>query len=543
MVIIGSGLSGLTAAINLAKNNCNVILVSQMGSECTQSVMAAGGINASLNTKGENDSSEEHFKETIKSGMYLADSEAVWNMTENAEEVVRWLHSIGTAFNLDENYNIELRNFGGQKKKRTAFAMSNTGKQVMAALIEQTRRYELLGLIKRYPHHCFQEIILNEKMICIGCLIKDEYSDKIEVLYGKVVAASGGMNGLFGITTGSSLNTGVVTADLFFHGVKAANLEMIQYHPTTYRTQSRLFLISESARAEGGRLFIYRNNEKWYFLEEKYPQMKNLIARDELSLEIYNVCQEYNLEYVLLDMTQVCEEVFRSKLFGFVDSCIEFININPMTEYLPVYPAIHYFMGGIYVDSKHRTNIEGVYAIGECACQYHGANRLGGNSLLSTVYGGKIVAQAVLEDGNTEEVGTYSASYISQYIEKVQGIKEHPNYISINKLKKHKNEVMNQCMGIVRDEDRIEYAIGIIHDILKQTEQGYDPRADLYTQYMFYKEVILCLAMLYSARDRKESRGAHFRKDYPDSNDKHFRKTTVASYVNETIQIDFVDIN
>lgn len=231
IVIIGAGLAGLSAALQTSENGNKVVLVSAYPSERAQSVMAEGGINAALNTKGEDDSPEQHYADTIHAACGLADENAVWNLTHAAPELVRWLHRIGVQFNTSGIDEPDLRNFGGQKKKRTAFAQSDTGKQIMTALIDAAREQEENGAVKRLSHHDFVTLLM-EDAACCGCVVRDRYSgERLTLSADAVIIATGGMHGLFGDTTGSLFNTGTVTAELFRLGVPMANLEMIQYHP------------------------------------------------------------------------------------------------------------------------------------------------------------------------------------------------------------------------------------------------------------------------------------------------------------------------
>jgi succinate dehydrogenase / fumarate reductase flavoprotein subunit len=238
--------------------------------------MAEGGVNAALNTKGEDDSTEQHFADTMNAACGLADPNAVKGLTEAAPDIVRRLLCLGVPFNMSGFNEIDLRNFGGQRKKRTAFAQNETGKQIMTALIDEVRKYEAKGLVERCSHHSFVTLLLR-KNTCYGCVIRDCYTGKITSLSGgAVIVAVGGMHGLFGNTTGSLGNTGAVTAELFRLGVPIANTEFIQFHPTTVKNGSKRLLISEAARGEGGRLFVLRGGEPWFFMEEKYPELGNL---------------------------------------------------------------------------------------------------------------------------------------------------------------------------------------------------------------------------------------------------------------------------
>ena len=351
IIIIGAGLAGLSAALQAAENGCNVKLVSSLPSERAQSVMAEGGINAALNTKDENDSPEEHFTDTIKAACGLADPNAVWGMTQAAPELVHWLLKLGVKFNMSGYDDVDLRNFGGQKKKRTAFAQSDTGKQIMTAMIDAVRRKEASGMVERFSHHSFLTLRLCGN-ICCGCVIRDGYSQETVELPGDaVIVATGGMHGLFGNTTGSLSNTGEVTAELFRLGVPLANGEMIQYHPTTVKCGGKRMLISEAARGEGGRLFAMKDGKQWYFMEEKYPELGNLMPRDITAREIWKVSHESE---VFLDMTEISEEIISNKLSGLADDCMTYLHKDIRKEPVSVLPGIHYFMGGILVDEQHR---------------------------------------------------------------------------------------------------------------------------------------------------------------------------------------------
>ncbi len=395
LVIVGAGLAGLSAALTAVKNGWTVKLVSSLASERAQSVMAEGGINAALNTKGEEDSPEQHYTDTLTAACGLADPNAVWGMTQAASELVRSLHHLGVQFNVTDDDELDLRNFGGQKKKRTAFAQSDTGKQLMTALIDAVRREESAGTVERFPHHKFRTLLLSGN-ICGGCTVQDSYTGELlRFVCDAVLIATGGLHGLFGDTTGSLANTGEVTAELFRLGVPMANLEMIQYHPTTVELGEKRMLLSEAARGEGGRLFALRNGKPWYFMEEKYPELGNLMPRDITAREVWTVSRDYE---VFLDMTELPKEVMEHKLAGLVDDCQTYLHKDIRKEPIPILPGIHYFMGGIQVDERHRTSMRNLYAAGECCAQYHGANRLGGNSLLGAIYGGQIAAETACRE-------------------------------------------------------------------------------------------------------------------------------------------------
>lgn len=547
LIIIGAGLAGLSAAISACEEKDNeVILISTMPSERAQSVMAEGGINGALNTKGENDSVEEHFHDTLNAGLHLANPNAVKSLTENAPKIIKELASYGTMFNRDENGNIDLRNFGGQKKKRTAFAKSSSGKQIMTSLIQKARKYEIQGLIKRYDSHKFLKLIKDDSDICIGCVIINTKNQKLIPVFGDcVIVSTGGMHGLFANTTGSLDNTGIVTSELFASGISIANGEFIQYHPTTMKFSKKHLLISEAARGEGGRLFSYRNGEKWYFMEEKYPELGNLMPRDVISREIWNILNEdKSIKNVYLDLTELSEEILENNLFEIVDDCETFFNIDPREEPIPIIPGIHYFMGGIKVDEFHRTEIKGLYAAGECTCQYHGANRLGGNSLLGAVFGGIISCETALKDNPTTQYSSKTGSKeILKLEEQINLFKNRSRENPIPILKEELNNILENSLDIVRDEETLEKGLNDLNNLIDtKVKDNYDSTSNIYENLNFENQCLLAKALLESAIARKESRGAHTRSDFPQMNDEDYRKTTVANYNGKSIDICFEEI-
>lgn len=522
--IIGAGLAGLSAALTLAEQGVPCNLISYAPSERAQSVMAEGGINAALDTMGEDDTVEEHYADTMRGGVYLADPNAVWGLCAHAPGIVRGLDRAGVPFSHNDK-GIVQRNFGGQKKKRTAYVKSSTGKMLMTALIDGVRKYEVQGLVKRYPRHRLADVRIADHTL-EGIVIQDRFSGELTPLGGKTILALGGMAGLFdGMTTGSAHNTSDAQAMLFCKGVEFANLEFVQYHPTTIGISGKRLLISEAARGEGGRLFVRRNGEPWYFMEEKYPELKNLMPRDVVSAEMVNVTARDDCDdQVYLDMTGIDKKVWRSRLSDLRDQCIHYIAIDPIKEPVPVAPGIHYFMGGVYVDEQHRTNIGGLYAAGECACQYHGANRLGGNSLLGAIYGGRVAAQTAVSlplvkegDGQKGIEGWHQSAADDTDVSPA--------------LAQQISTILYCSLPIMRNEADMKAAERELRALLTP-DRSQAEKNRLY----------LALAMVQSAINRKESRGAHKRTDYPERDDEHFRKQSVVKFDDGTFSLTLRDI-
>ena len=527
IIIIGAGLSGLTAAVTIAKSGKSCSLVSLQASERAQSVLAEGGINAALDTMGEEDSFSEHYKDTMNGGADLADPDAVYALAENAPSIVRWLWETGVPF-AAENGRLLLRNFGGQKKKRTAYAKSSTGKMIVTALIDEARKYEDAGLIIRYPHHEFLQLLLSPEAgeerhkTCEGVRIRDTYRGEQLELPGPVILCCGGMNGFFpGKTTGTTQNTGDAAAAVFAQGVRFSGLEMLQYHPTTIGIPGKRCLVSEAARGEGGRLFIKKNKKPWYFMEEKYPELKNLMPRDIVSREMFFVSEREDCEGpVYLDLTGLSPDTWEKKLSDLREEIIHYLNLDPAAEPVPVEPGIHYFMGGIHVDICHKTNIPGLYAAGECCSQYHGANRLGGNSLLGAVFGGKTAAESLLREHMEKE--PFKEKQEKAPLPPVQ--EASPDFI------RRLSEILLYGMSIVRSEERLKKSLEKLYEMKQEAKNSREEN-----------RLLLAEAMLRSALLRKESRGAHYREDFPSKNEA-MRKILLAGYTGRELRIFFQDI-
>jgi len=546
VLVIGAGLSGLTCSVKLAENGNNVHLFSPSPSERSQSVMAMGGINAALNNKGQDDSPSQHYTDTINGGQEINNHTAVKKLTDDAPEIIEWLDSIGTSFTRDENGNIDQRYFGGQKKQRTAYAGARTGKQVLTAINTMLRKYEHENLVKRYIGWRFLSLILNDKGECIGAVLINEFTEEIQSFEADcVVIATGGLNKVFGKISGSLQNDAGTTARLLQQEIQLANLEMIQFHPTTIKTPVKNMLITEAARGEGGRLYTIKDGEKWYFMEEWYPELGALMPRDVVSRSIYKVCNQLNLgingeNIVYLDVSFLPEETVKVKLDEVYEVCTLYLNLDPTVDPIPVYPGIHYFMGGILTDDAHKTSIKNLYAIGECSAQYHGANRLGGNSLLGAIHGGYIAAEEInrqtVTSGSNDEI---IRKELEKQMEKYAQWKDNQTseYTSSYTVEEELATIMNNAMGIYRDEETLKEAMGQLEQL--ENEEIYSHES--YYEYVLIKSLIhLSKAFIISAINRKESRGAHQRIEYPEKSDK-YRKTTVIQEKNNEITVSFND--
>ena len=521
VLIIGSGISGLTCAIECASRGDHVILVSPFPSERSQSVLAAGGINAVMSPDGE-DSIKQHIEDTLKGGCYIAGEKAVTGLCTAAPDIVNWLESIGTVFSRDKDGKIATRAFGGQSFPRTHYSGTATGKQIVTALVMEARRLEGMGLIERRFWTDFYSGLIRDG-ICYGAMLYSEATRTVEaVTADAVVIATGGQNALFGKTTGSTQCDGYVAGKLFMQGAELKNLEFIQYHPTTVVTDQKKMLVSEAARGEGGRLFFEEDGKRVYFMEDMFGPKGNLMPRDIVSKCIHETGRQ-----VYLDVSFLGKEKIQKRIPEIYELCLKYKGIDITKTPVPVVPSVHFFMGGLAVDLHHRTNIKNLYAIGECASMYHGANRLGGNSLLAAIYSGKTAAQDLC--GRKNDSPDFG-SEVKEENEKLELKRKSESRFPVMYIRGLLADTVNSSLGIVREKGGLENGISSVDYYLSIADKINYDRSELeYFNYSLEGILMLAKAVLVSSESRCESRGAHIRSDFKVQSD-DYKAATVVSY-------------
>src|SRR6266481_4356002 len=420
-LVVGGGLAGLMTTIKICEGGGTVDLFSVVPVKRSHSVCAQGGINAAVNWKGEGDSPAVHFDDTIYGGDFLANQPPVKAMCDAGPAIIFLLDRMGVPFNRTSEGLLDFRRFGGTKHHRTAFAGATTGQQMLYALDEQVRRYEAQGLVRKFETCEFLGAIVDAGGVCRGLTTLDLRRMQVQAFVADAVAlATGGPGVVFGRSTNSIVNTGTAASAVYQQGAYYANGEFIQVHPTAIPGEDKLRLISESVRGEGGRMWTWRNGEKWYFLEEMYPAYGNLVPRDIASRAVFKVVFEMGLGVdgetaVYLDVTHKDPEELTRKLGGVLEIYEKFKGADPRVVPMKVFPAMHYSMGGLWVDYDQMTNVPGLFAVGEVDYQYHGANRLGANSLLSCLFGGMVCGPKMLAyaKGLWRELGEWMTQHVT----------------------------------------------------------------------------------------------------------------------------------
>ncbi|MEK5256669.1 succinate dehydrogenase flavoprotein subunit [Paenibacillus sp. FSL F4-0125] len=561
IIIVGGGLAGLMATIKAAESGAHVQLFSLVPVKRSHSVCAQGGINGAVNTKGEGDSPWEHFDDTVYGGDFLANQPPVKAMCEAAPGIIHLMDRMGVMFNRTPEGLLDFRRFGGTKRHRTAFAGATTGQQLLYALDEQVRRWESEGLVTKRENWEFLSAIIDDEGVCRGISAQNLKTMEIETFPADaVILASGGPGIIFGKTTNSVINTGTAASAVYQQGVHYANGEFIQIHPTAIPGDDKLRLMSESARGEGGRIWTYKDGKPWYFLEEKYPSYGNLVPRDIATREIFNVCVDQGLgingeNMVYLDLSHKDPKELDVKLGGIIEIYEKFMGDDPRKIPMKIFPAVHYSMGGMWVDYNQMTNIPGLFAAGECEYQYHGANRLGANSLVSAIYGGMVAGPKAVEyikglkKSSQDISSTVYDNFHKKQTDKYESLLGMSGTENAYVIHKELGEWMTANMTVVRHNPKLEATIGKIKELKERygninmnDTSRWNNQGVAFTRQL-WNMLELSEAMTLGALMRNESRGAHYKPEFPDRNDEEFLKTTKATWTADGPQISYDEVD
>lgn len=569
--IVGGGLAGLAAAMKIAEAGHEVDLISVVPVKRSHSVCAQGGINGAVNTKGEGDSPAKHLDDTVYGGDFLANQPPVKRMCDMAPQIIYLFDRMGVPFSRTKEGLMDFRRFGGTLHHRTAFAGASTGQQLLYALDEQVRKWEVEKRVTKYEGWEMLSLVLDDHRVCRGLIAMNLQTLELKAFKADaVIMATGGPGLIFGKSTNSMTCTGSAVSACYQQGARYANGEFIQVHPTSIPGEDKLRLMSESARGEGGRVWVPKadgdarnprdipESERWYFLEEKYPAYGNLVPRDIATREIFQVCLEGHgvagENQVYLDLTHIPAETLTRKLGAILEIYEMFVGDDPRHVPMRIFPGVHYSMGGLWVDFEQRTNVPGLFAAGECDYSIHGANRLGANSLVSCVYGGFVAAPSAMdyaknvERGTTETNGIYDAELKRQQEINDQII---GNEGGENQYKLHEEmgKVMTDNVTVVRYNDRLQATDDKLRELQERFQKISINDSNLWaTQAVpharqLWNMLSLARVITLGALNRNESRGAHYKPDFPDRDDENFMKTTIAEYSEEAPVLSYEAID
>lgn len=612
VMIVGGGLAGLAAAMKLAELGVEVDMMSLTPVKRSHSVCAQGGINSCNDlTRQQGDSEWKHFDDTVYGGDFLQHQPPVKEMAYWGPKIIDLMDRLGVTFNRTPEGFLDRRRFGGTLYKRTAFAGATTGQQLLYALDEQVRRWETAGMVKKYEFWDFLGPILDDQGVCRGCVGQDLVTMEIRSFPADaVIVASGGAGLIYGRSTMSMVCTGGAASRCYQSGVKYGNPEFVQVHPTAVPGADKLRLMSESARGEGGRVWVPRtphdsrdprsipDSERYYFLEERYPKYGNLVPRDIATREIFDICVNEGLsvdkerQCVYLDLTHIPRAELDRKLGGILEIYEKFQGVDPRETPMKIFPAVHYFMGGLWCDYQKSgdgglvvgspknqvTNIPNLYAIGECDYQYHGANRLGANSLLSCIFSGLVVApgvQALVQNskGSAAELpSSLFAQAKKQQEERHNRLLKNSGGENPYLVHQELGEVMTKAATVVRRNSQLEAAYETVSELHERALKCSLADTGAWTnQNVVFTKALqdmfpMAKAILRGALLRDECRGAHFKPDFGmpalqstdeqgrrqeaeewcdrfEANNKRFLKSTIATDTPDGPEITYEDVD
>ena len=548
ILIIGGGLAGLRAAIEAKKAGRDVAILSKVHPLRSHSVAAQGGINAALDNVPApmKDTWENHAFDTIKGSDYLADQDAVELMCQEGIERVIEMEHWGTLFSRTDDGKIAQRPFGGAGFPRTCYAADRTGHNLLHALYEQVMGFR----IPVYEEWYALSLVV-EGGRCVGVFALNFFQEKIIPIYAKVLLlATGGYGRTYLRSTNAVINTGSGCFLAYRAGVPLEDMEFVQFHPTSlYGTN---ILITEGARGEGGYLLNAKGER---FMERYTPHLMELGPRDIVARSIQTEIIEgrgFEGEFVYLDLRHLGRTKIMDRLPGIRQIAIDFAGIDPVLEPIPIQPAQHYSMGGIPTNIDGETPLPGLFAAGECACvSVHGANRLGGNSLLETVVfgaraGKKAAQKAGAERGSPNQ--TLFQERLRAFQSELEKIFERKGNEPCFRLRDEMKSLMTYHVGIFRKESDLQMAKGKIKELKKRLlnvgikQKGFAFNYEFIQYWELEGMLDLAEVIVEGAFARKESRGSHFRVDYPNRDDEHWLRHTFADKTPEGPRLDYKEV-
>ncbi len=540
VIVIGAGLAGMRAALAAVQNGADVAVVTKVYPVRSHSNAAQGGINAALTDRGDN--WEDHAFDTIKGSDYLADQDAVEVMAREAGAEVIDMEHMGATFNRDETGHLGVRAFGGQREARTFFVADFTGQALLHVLHEQV----IKSGVRVYEEWFVTSLVMDDGR-CAGAVAMDMRTGDLHYLRARaVIMASGGVGRVFEPSTNALICTGDGIALAYQAGAGIMDMEMVQYHPTTLKSNGAL--MSEAARGEGAYLI---NSEGQRFMEQYAPNMMELASRDVVSrAEQTEINEGRDVDgCVLLDARHLGERLINERLSQIRQLGIDFAGKDLAYEPVPIRPGMHYIMGGIRTDVDGLTSIPGLYAAGETACvSVHGGNRLGANSLLDTLVFGRRSGQHASEWVKGQRAPSTGESVECSENRRLQSMLDRTEGELFGPVRMELGVTMNRHLAVYRDQAGMEEARATLAKLRERYESVvvHDKGRVFNTNLIFTLELGFMLdcaeTIIAGALERKESRGAHTRTDIPDRDDAQWLKHIVVTRGEETPSIEYAPV-
>ncbi len=544
ILIVGTGLAGMRAAVaaqsdSAGRAGLDVALISKVHPVRSHSVAAQGGINAAL---GADDSWEKHAYDTTKGGLWLGDQDAIETMCREAPDDIRELERMGVIFSRDAQGRIAQRPFGGAGFPRTCYAADRTGHALLHAMYEQLLKRQV-----RVYEEWYVTALIVEDGICRGVVAWDILNGGLRAVGAKaVILATGGCSRLYLTSTNAVINTGDGMSMAYRAGAPLMDMEFIQFHPTTLKDTG--ILITEGARGEGGYLL---NTLGERFMQRYAPEQMELATRAAVSLAIgTEIAEGRGVDgCILLDLRHLGRERILERLPQIRQLSLDFAGVDPVESPIPVRPGAHYVMGGIKTDVWGETAVPGLYAAGECACvSVHGANRLGGNSLLETIVFGRRAGARASEYARTAAPPAHDAGLLQREQARIAGLLKSDGPERPWQVRDELGRVLALHLGLVRTRARMAEALGLVRALKVRAERvRLDDKSkafntDLISALELGSLVELAETVVAGALAREESRGAHYRNDFPHRDDARWLTHTLSYHTGDGPRLDYTPV-
>lgn len=533
VVVVGGGVAGLMACLYALEQGAVVELVTETPARRSHDVTFQDGIAGVIYPSTQGDSIEQHLMDTVLGGDFLAHQAPVRDMCTAAPSLIRLCDRLGVPFNRTAEGKIRQLRTGGSAYGRTAYCDAATGQQILYALDAQVRHFEFQGRLARFENMMFCSLVLDEDGVCRGIVAADTNSQEFKFYTADaVILCTGGYAGLYGRTT-APWCSGADLAQVYLQGAGMANPEFVQFHPITVACPDKMRPIGEIARAVGARLWVRRNERNWDFLNQGYPGQGSNLPYDIVAREVVQQGDEVNLDFLHIDEDAVDEHVSR-----LIDLCHKCVGIDPKRSSMAVIPSAHFTMGGLWVDGAHMTTIKGLFAAGECDYQYHGANALGSNVLLSALYGGRVAGrEAAVYAANT---GRRSGELPTSIFEREQDRQEaeFKDYLDRSEGENPRNigrdlaNIMDEEVGVERNNGGLDAAEGKIDELAERfvaccpSDRSSWANGEAIYTWRLKRQLDLARVVVKAARARDESRGAHFKSSHARRDDKKWAVVT-----------------
>ena len=538
ILIVGAGLAGMRAAI-AAPPDLNVALLSKVHPVRSHSVAAQGGINAAI---GEQDSWEAHAYDTAKGGLYLGDQDAIEAMCREAPQDILELERMGVIFSRTPEGRIAQRPFGGAGFPRTCYAADRTGHALLHAMYEQLMKRRC-----RVYEEWYVTALLVEQGRCCGVVAWDLVHGGLQVLRAKaVILATGGSGRVFSTSTNAVINTGDGMALAYRAGLPLEDMEFVQFHPTTLKDTG--ILITEGARGEGGYLL---NTLGERFMKRYAPEQMELATRSTVSLAIGQEIQEGRGVdgCVLLDLRHLGRARILERLPQIRELALEFAGLDPIETPIPIRPGAHYQMGGVKTNAWGETDLPGLFAAGECACvSVHGANRLGGNSLLETIVFGRRAGTRAADAIRDYDLQPVPEEVLKSEEQRLNTLLTNPGLERAWQIRDDLGKTMSLNLGIFRTKQSMQEALGAIQALkVRAQRMCVQDKGQIFNTDLIQALELQCLldiadTIVVSALGREESRGAHYRADFPTRNDSAWLRHTVSHHQADGPRLSYVPV-